>query len=85
MEDGSGTVLKYDAKADVGGKLAQLGGRLIDSTSKKLAGEFFQKFGAVVGGAPAPAVVAAAVEPSAPAAKDGWYRRLWRKVFGPRT
>jgi uncharacterized protein len=35
------TVLKYAAKADVGGKIAQLGSRLISSTSKKLAGEFF--------------------------------------------
>ena len=43
------TVLDYDVKADVGGKLAQLGGRLIDSTAKKLSGEFFQKFGEIVG------------------------------------
>ena len=35
------TVLNYAAKADVGGKIAQLGSRLITSTSKKLAGEFF--------------------------------------------
>ncbi|WP_227651690.1 SRPBCC domain-containing protein [Klebsiella pneumoniae] len=34
--------------AQVGGKIAQLGARLIDSTAKKLAGEFFAKFGAVV-------------------------------------
>lgn len=39
--DGDGTLLSYTAKADVGGKIAQLGGRLIQSTSKKLAGEFF--------------------------------------------
>ncbi len=38
------TVLKYTAKADVGGKIAQLGSRLISSTSKKLAGEFFSSF-----------------------------------------
>lgn len=37
-EDGAGTtVLAYVVKADVGGKIAQLGGRLIDSTAKKLA------------------------------------------------
>ena len=36
-EDGGATVLTYTAKADVGGKIAQLGSRLIDSTSKKLA------------------------------------------------
>ena len=38
------TVLHYDVDAQVGGKIAQLGGRLIDSTAKKLAGEFFTKF-----------------------------------------
>jgi hypothetical protein len=48
-EDGV-TVLTYDVKAQVGGKLAQLGSRLIDSTSKKLAGQFFTSFGEVVGG-----------------------------------
>lgn len=47
-EDGEGTILSYEVKAQVGGKLAQLGSRLIDSTSKKLAGEFFQKFNEVV-------------------------------------
>jgi uncharacterized protein len=43
------TLLTYTVKADVGGKIAQLGGRLIDQTAKKLAGEFFAKFGALVG------------------------------------
>ncbi|MCC2687356.1 MAG: carbon monoxide dehydrogenase [Rhizobiaceae bacterium] len=38
------TVLTYTAKADVGGKIAQLGSRLITSTSKKLAGQFFSSF-----------------------------------------
>jgi carbon monoxide dehydrogenase subunit G len=50
-EDGADTtVLKYAAKADVGGKIAQLGSRLIDSTSKKLAGEFFSTFNEKVSG-----------------------------------
>ena len=49
-EDGDATLLKYAAKADVGGKIAQLGSRLITSTSKKLAGEFFSTFGRKVGG-----------------------------------
>jgi carbon monoxide dehydrogenase subunit G len=40
--------LDYDVKAQIGGKLAQLGGRLIDSTAKKLAAEFFANFGEVV-------------------------------------
>jgi len=42
------TVLQYDVDAQIGGKLAQLGGRLIDSTAKKLAGEFFAAFGNAV-------------------------------------
>jgi hypothetical protein len=49
-EDGSDTILSYDVKAQVGGRIAQLGSRLIDSTSKKLAGQFFAKFGEVVEG-----------------------------------
>ena len=35
------TILKYVAKAQIGGKIAQLGSRLIQSTAKKLAGRFF--------------------------------------------
>jgi carbon monoxide dehydrogenase subunit G len=65
-EDGGETILTYLAKASVGGKIAQVGQRLIDSTSKKLADEFFANFvehlaatgvstqGAPASGAPAP-------------------------------
>jgi uncharacterized protein len=60
------TILHYEVKADVGGKIAQLGARLIDSTARKLAGEFFEKFGAVV--AP-PATADASVEPP----KKRWF------------
>ena len=50
-EDGpDATILSYEAKADVGGKIAQLGSRLIASTSKKLAGQFFSEFNAQVSG-----------------------------------
>jgi uncharacterized protein len=48
-EDGDGTILTYTAEAKVGGKLAQIGSRLIDSTSKKLAAQFFGKFAEIVG------------------------------------
>ncbi len=41
-----GTLLTYLVKAQVGGKIAQLGSRLIDSTAKKLADQFFQNFSA---------------------------------------
>jgi carbon monoxide dehydrogenase subunit G len=47
MEDGN-TLLKYTAKAEIGGKLASLGSRLIQSTAKKLAGKFFKKFSEVL-------------------------------------
>jgi carbon monoxide dehydrogenase subunit G len=43
-DDGDDTVLTYVADAQVGGKLAQIGSRLIDSTAKKMAKEFFGKF-----------------------------------------
>ena len=42
------TILRYAAKADIGGKLAQLGSRLIQSTAKKLAGKFFKSFADIV-------------------------------------
>lgn len=48
-EDGpNATILTYVAKADVGGKIAQLGSRLIQSTSKKLAAQFFSSFNKTV-------------------------------------
>jgi uncharacterized protein len=48
--DGDGTILTYTVNAQVGGKLAQLGSRLIDSTAKKLADQFFSSFAAKAGG-----------------------------------
>jgi carbon monoxide dehydrogenase subunit G len=54
-EEGGATLLRYNAAAQVGGKIAQLGARLIDATAKKLADEFFTKFAAVVNGQSAPA------------------------------
>src|ERR1700759_3891009 len=50
-ESPDGTILSYEVDAQIGGKLAQLGSRLIDSTAKKLAGQFFASFGEVVGSA----------------------------------
>ncbi len=47
--DGAATVLHYDVEARVGGKLAQIGSRLIDATAKKMANDFFAKFAEVVG------------------------------------
>ena len=47
--DGEATVLKYEVNAKVGGKLAQIGSRLIDATARKMANEFFGKFADLVG------------------------------------
>ncbi|MFN3459834.1 MAG: SRPBCC family protein [Oceanibaculum sp.] len=68
-EDGpDGTILHYTVTANVGGKLAQIGSRLIDSTAKKLSGEFFEKFSEIVAGpAPAEGAAPAAPAPAAPA------------------
>lgn len=57
-EDGGETVLTYNVDAQVGGKIAQVGARLIDGTAKKLADEFFGKFATMVGGPPPAAAVA---------------------------
>jgi carbon monoxide dehydrogenase subunit G len=50
-EDGDGTVLRYTVNADVGGKLAQIGSRLVKSAANKQAREFFSRFGDIVTGA----------------------------------
>jgi carbon monoxide dehydrogenase subunit G len=55
--EGAATRLKYLANAQVGGKLAQVGSRLIDGVAKKMADEFFQRFNRQLAGpAPAPAM-----------------------------
>jgi uncharacterized protein len=73
VDDGAGTLLTYTVEAQVGGKLAQIGSRLIDATARKMAGDFFQRFAAVVdqpaAAAAAPAAAAgAAATPAAAAA-----------------
>ena len=72
-EDGDGTLLKYEVDAQVGGKLAQLGARLIDGTAKKMASQFFENFAEGVrdgdtGEAEASAEAAPAAAASGPAA-----------------
>ena len=59
--DGGGTRLRYDIDATVGGKLAQIGSRLIDAAAHKFADEFFERFAAQV------APTLALAEPSSPA------------------
>jgi uncharacterized protein len=74
------TNLRYVVDAQIGGKLAQLGSRLIDSTAKKLAGEFFQNFAAAVAAPETPvsdtSPAQVAEEGAEGEAKAGWLKRL---------
>ena len=73
-DDAGATRLSYQVDAQVGGRLAQLGGPVIDATAKQLAGAFFKKFGEIVssGGAPAADTVRVSKPPAmaAPARTD---------------
>ena len=70
---GAGTTLAYVVNAKVGGKMAQLGSRIIDGFARKMADQFFDDFKAVVEGVDA----ADAPAPDAPEAeKKGWVKRL---------
>jgi len=66
--DGAATILSYEVDAQVGGKLAQLGGPIIDATAKQMAGAFFRKLSTVVATpAPAETPVEAAAAPASAA------------------
>ena len=70
VADGGETVVQYDVDAKVGGKLAQIGSRLIDSTAKKLSKQFFDSLAEKLGGGEDAEVEDAAKpepEPGAPA------------------
>lgn len=67
-EDGGETVISYTAHATVGGKLAQIGQRLIDATARKMAGQFFENFAAYLEAEGAPSGEAGEPPPTAPAA-----------------
>ena len=70
--ESGGTALTYDAKATVGGRLAQIGQRLIDGAAKSIADEFFEKF------AEAMKSPGAAAEPEKPAATEpGLGPQIW--------
>lgn len=68
IEQDGGTLLKYTAKADIGGKLAQLGSRLVLSTAKKLSKNFFEEFDKVVTGGDS--------TPDDPKEKSGFWNKL---------
>lgn len=67
--DGEQTLLQYTVKASIGGKLAQIGQRLVDGAAKKMADEFFDKFAELAGGKvePAPARALAPTATAIPA------------------
>ncbi len=73
-----GTKLGYQVDASVGGKLAQLGSRLIDGFAKKLADDFFERFQQAVEGPAEPEdtgdTTAAPEDGEAP--KKGWFKRI---------
>ena len=79
-----GTRLAYEVEAKVGGKLAQLGGRVVDGVAGRMSDQFFDRFKAVVegpGGAPEatpPEAAAPAAEPAAggEAPQKGWLGRM---------
>lgn len=76
--DGSGgTILKYEVEAKVGGKLAQLGSRLIDGFAKSMADQFFARLQEVLEGpAPEAEIPASAETGGTEAGKRGWLKRL---------
>lgn len=65
-DDGDATKLSYVVEANVGGKLAQIGSRLIDATARQMAEQFFAKFAATVAAGAQPAAAPAAAVISAP-------------------
>jgi carbon monoxide dehydrogenase subunit G len=73
---GDATLLKYTVDASVGGKLAQLGSRIIDSFAAKMANQFFEEFQSIVEGGSA--------APTAPAKSGGFFAWLLG-LFGKRA
>jgi len=71
--EGEGTRLSYQARAQVGGKMAQVGSRLIDAAAAKIAEDFFAAFEAKV----APPSAEGAVAEAAPAAPAGGSKMVW--------
>ena len=80
-DEGAATKLDYTVEASVGGKLAQLGGRLVEAAANQTAEDFFARFSAAVSGAGGPAAEGAPAEaPTALRAAptgEGRTGRLW--------
>lgn len=80
VENSSATAMTYVVKAQVGGKLAQIGSRLVDGAAAKLADDFFARFSDKVGAAQGVAATAAPIVPPAPRA--AWVRWVALAVLG---
>lgn len=72
-EEEGGTRLSYDVEAKVGGKLAQLGSRIIDGFAKKMADQFFENFRDVVEG---PSEETEDASDDTEPQKKGWFRKM---------
>ncbi len=75
-----GTRLSYEVQANVGGKLAQLGSRIIDGFAKKMADQFFERFQQTVEGAgaePSPELTLAGATTGAEVPKKSWLKRIF--------
>jgi uncharacterized protein len=81
--EGEGTLLAYDVEVHVGGKLAQLGSRIIDGFARKMADQFFERFQTAVEGPKDPEPVMAGEDEAAP--KKRWLGRLFGKKSGAET
>ncbi len=75
-ESGEGTKLSYDVEANVGGKLAQLGSRIIDGFAKKMADQFFTRLAEAIEG-PADPDEAPEAEATPGDKKKGWFKRAF--------
>ena len=76
VEAEGGTELIYDVDAKIGGKIAQLGSRLIDGFAKKMADQFFETFQKVVEGDDAPENPTESDDDAEPGAKKSWLKRI---------
>jgi len=79
LEEGAGTLLQYAVTASVGGKLAQVGSRLVDSSARKMADDFFAAFTREVGGPPPAPATAPARSASSYESSGSWV--IWLVVF----
>ncbi|MEN9062889.1 CoxG family protein [Ponticoccus litoralis] len=71
-----GTELTYAVEANVGGKLAQLGSRIIDGFAKKMADQFFDNFQQAVEGPSDPDAAPETDAPDQDGKKKGWFKRM---------